>query len=94
MDIRVDTFTQMSSFFSNNNGSITPATRPPGYIALTLRYGWNDIMQSRYSLAIYAKNLLDRVYYEAGYTEGAAGRFNTVIPAEPRTIGAELTATF
>jgi iron complex outermembrane recepter protein len=94
MDLRVDLFTQSSSFFSNNNGSITPDTRLPGYTSVALRYGWNNIMQSRFSFDIYAKNLLDRVYYQAGYTEGASGGFNTVIPAEPRTIGAELTATF
>jgi len=94
MDIRADLFTQSSSFFSNNDGSITPDTRLPGYTSMALRYGWNNIMQSRFSFDIYAKNLLDRVYYQAGYTEGASGGFNTVIPAEPRTVAAELTATF
>ncbi len=94
MDLRVDTFTQSSSFFFKNNGSITPDTRLPGYTSVALRFGWNNIMQSRFSLAVYAKNLLDRVYYQAGYTEGASGGFNTVIPAEPRTVGAQLTATF
>jgi iron complex outermembrane receptor protein len=92
--LRGDTFSQTSSFFSNNNYSITPGTQIKGYTTVSLRLSWNEIMGSKVSAGVYAKNLLNRGYYQAGYVEGASGGFNTVIPGEPQTFGAELSVKF
>lgn len=94
MHVRADAFGQTSSYFSNNNFSITPGTKIKGYHTVALRLGWEEIMGSKVSAAIYAKNLFNKKYYQAGYVEGAAGGFNTVIPGEPQMIGAELSAKF
>jgi iron complex outermembrane receptor protein len=94
MHFRVDSFSQTSSYFSNNDHSITPGTRIKGYTTVAARLSWNEIMGSGVSLGVYAKNLFDRKYYQAGYVEGASGGFNTVIPGEPQTFGAELTMKF
>lgn len=92
--LRGDAFGQTSTFFSNNNYSITPGTKIRGYNTVALRLSWDDILGSGLSGAVYAKNLLDETYYQAGYVEGAAGGFNTVIPGEPRTVAAEVTFRF
>ena len=94
LHLRTDIFGQTHSFFSSTAGSITPHTELPGYATVALRLGWNQIMRSNISAAIYVKNLFDKVYYQSGYTEGASGGFNTVIIGEPRTIAAEVTAKF
>jgi|UniRef100_UPI0035CAE094 iron complex outermembrane receptor protein len=92
--LRADSFSQTSSYFSNNNESITPGTKVKGYTTIALRLGIEDIAGSRFSASVYAKNLLNRIYYQAGYVEGNSGGFNTVIVGEPRTIGGELTFKF
>ena len=92
--LRGDTFSQSSTFFSSNNYSITPGTKLPGYTTVAARISWNEIMGSKFSLAVYAKNLLDKGYYQAGYVEGASGGFNTAIPGEPQTFGAEISVKF
>jgi iron complex outermembrane recepter protein len=94
MHLRTDVFGQTYSYFSNNNYSITPDTQLPGYATVDLRLSLNHIKGSNVSAAIYAKNLFDKVYYQAGYTEGASGGFNTAIVGEPRTIIGEISATF
>jgi iron complex outermembrane receptor protein len=94
MHVRTDMFGQTDSFFSNNNYSITPDTRLPGYATVSLRLSLNNIKGSNVSAALYAKNLFDKVYYQSGYTEGASGGFNTTIVGEPRTIAGEISAKF
>jgi len=91
---RMDSYSQTYSYFSNNEFSITPGTRIKGYTTVAARLSWNEIMGSDVSLGVYAKNLFKEKYYQAGYVEGAAGGFNTVIPGEPQTFGAELTMKF
>lgn len=92
--LRGDSFSQTSSFFSNNNYSITPGTKLKGYTTVAARLSWNDIMGSRLSVGVYAKNLFDRQYFASGYVLGASGGVNTAIPGEPQTFGAEATLKF
>ena len=92
--LRTDVFGQTHTHFSNNEGSITPRTRLPGYVTVDVRLSWNDVMGSKFSAAVYAKNLLDKLYYNSGYVEGGAGGFNTAIWGEPQTFGAEVTYRF
>lgn len=92
--LRTDVFGQTKTYFSNNEGSITPRTQLPGYATVDMRLSWNEIKGSGFSAAVYAKNLLDKLYYNSGYVEGASGGFNTAIWGEPQTFGAEVTFRF
>lgn len=94
MSLRGDVFGQTSTFFSSNSGSITPRTKLPGYTTANVRFSWNEIMQSGFSLGVFVKNVFDKLYYQSGYVEGASGGFNTAIWGEPRTFGAEITFKF
>lgn len=89
-----DTFGQTSSYFSSNANSITPETKLPGYTVTNVRLSWNEIMGSKFSAAVYVKNVFDKLYYSSGYQEGASGGFNTALWGEPRTVAGELTFKF
>jgi iron complex outermembrane receptor protein len=92
--LRADSFSQSHSFFSNNNGNLTPDTRIKGYTTVQLRLSWDNIMGSKFSAGVYVKNLTDKLYYSSGYVEGASGGFNTVIVGEPRTVAGEISVKF
>ncbi|MBV1689024.1 TonB-dependent receptor [Novosphingobium sp. G106] len=94
VNLRTDVFGQTKTYFSNNEGSITPRTQLPGYVTVDMRLSWDNVAGSNFTIAAYAKNLLDKLYYNSGYVEGASGGFNTAIWGEPRTFGAEITYKF
>jgi len=94
MHIRADLYKQTKTYFSSNDGSVTPATSLKGYTTINLRYSWNDIMNSKFSLAFYVQNVADKLYYISGYAMGAAGGYNTAYPGAPRTFGGELSVKF
>jgi iron complex outermembrane receptor protein len=89
-----DLYKQSSSYFSSNEGSVTPGTKLKGYTTVNARLSWNNVMQSKFSAAIYVKNLFDKLYYVSGYAMGAAGGYNTAYPGEPRTIAGEVSVKF
>jgi iron complex outermembrane receptor protein len=59
-----------------------------------MRFSWKEIMQSKASAALYARNLAGKVYHISGYALGASAGVNTWYPGEPRTIGVELSVKF
>ena len=89
-----DYYAQSHTFFSSAEGSITPGTRLKGYDIANMRLSWNNILQSKFSAAVYAKNLFDKFYYASGYALGAAGGYNTAYPGAPRTVAAEVSVKF
>jgi iron complex outermembrane receptor protein len=89
-----DVYAQTHTFFSSAEGSITPGTRLDGYANMNMRLSWNNVMDSKFSVAVYAKNLFDKFYYASGYALGAAGGYNTAYPGAPRTIAAEMSVKF
>jgi iron complex outermembrane receptor protein len=89
-----DVYAQTHTFFSSAEGSITPGTRLKGYEILNLRLSWDDILGSKFSAAVFAKNVLDKFYYASGYALGAAGGYNTAYPGAPRTVAAEVSVKF
>jgi iron complex outermembrane receptor protein len=89
-----DVYGQTSSYFSSNDGSVTPGTRLPGYTTVNMRLSWNNIMRSKVSAAVYVKNLTDRLYYVSGYALGASAGVNTAYPGAPRTVAAEVSVKF
>ncbi len=94
MNLRADSFSQTSTYFASNSGSIDPRVQILGYTTVNVRYSWTEIFNSKVSAGLYLKNALNRFYYQSGYVEGASGGFNTAIPGEPRTFGAELSVKF
>lgn len=89
-----DVYTQSRTFFSNNNGSVTPGTELAGYTIANVRLSWNNIMGSKFSAAVYVKNLFDKLHYVSGYAMGAAGGYNTAYPGTPRSVGGEISVKF
>ena len=94
MDLRTDFYDQSQTFFSSTNGTSTPGTSLDGYSTIGMRFSWKEIMQSKASAALYARNLADKVYHISGYALGASAGVNTWYPGEPRTIGVELSVKF
>ena len=92
--LRGDVFGQTKTFFSSNARSITPRTQLPGYVRADVRLSWNEIYGSKVSIAGYVKNVANKFYYASGYVEGASGGFNTALPGQPRTFGAEASIKF
>jgi iron complex outermembrane receptor protein len=94
MILHGEVYSQSKSFFSNNNGSVTPGTELAAYTTASARLSWNNIMQSKFSAGVYVKNLFDKFHYVSGFAMGAAGGYNTAYPGAPRTFGAELSVKF
>lgn len=65
--MRSSGYAQTYTYFSNNNGTITPDTRLPGYGLLNMRYDWNQVFGSKLSAGAFVKNLIDRQYYTGGF---------------------------
>lgn len=94
MNLRADLYSQTGLYFSNNDSTITPDTRIPGYGLVNMRYDWADILGSRFSLAAYVKNLADKEYYTGGFALSASLGVNSVSVGTPRMFGAELSYDF
>ena len=89
-----EVYSQTHTYFSSNNGSVTPGTELGGYTNVNMRLSWNDIMQSKVSAGVYVKNLMNKLYYVSGFAMGAAGGYNTAYPGAPRTVAAEISVKF
>jgi iron complex outermembrane receptor protein len=94
MDVRADLYAQTYTYFSNNNDTITPDTRIPGYGLINMRYEWNGVFRSKFSLAAFVKNLADREYYTGGFALTASLGVNGVSVGQPRMFGGEFTYAF
>jgi iron complex outermembrane receptor protein len=94
MTFRSDIYYQTTQYFSSLASSISPGVKLPEYALLNLRYDWRQMFGKNISLGLFAKNLLDRRYYEGGFALGPDVGFNTALPGAPRTYGAELNYTF
>jgi len=94
MTMHADTYVQTDEFFSNFYYTATPGTRFSGYSVTNLRYDWTSIMNSRFSLGLFMKNVFDRHYFIGGFAVGPDVGVETVIPGMPRTFGGELTFKF
>jgi iron complex outermembrane receptor protein len=94
MDLRADLYGQTGFYFSNNDSSITPNTRLPGYGLVNLRYDWNGVLGSKFSLAAFVRNLADKEYYTGGFSLSASLGVNSASVGTPRMFGAELSYDF
>jgi iron complex outermembrane receptor protein len=94
MDVRTDLYAQTGMYFSNNNDTITPDTRIPGYGLVNMRYDWREIRGSKFSAAAFVKNLTDKEYYTGGFALSASLGVNSVAVGTPQMFGAELSYEF
>jgi iron complex outermembrane receptor protein len=89
-----EVYSQTSTYFSSNNGSVTPGTELPGYTIVNMRLSWNNIRGTKASAAIYVKNIANDLYYVSGYALGASAGVNTAYPGAPRTLAGEVSMKF
>jgi len=94
ISLRGEVYAQTGQYFSNAANSIAPGTRLPGYALVNSRLGWDDILGSPLSGAVFAKNLFDKTYFAGGMTLAAALGHNAAAVGEPRTYGVELSVKF
>jgi len=94
MSLRGEVYSQSAQYFSNAAGSVAPGTRLPGYTLVNARLGWNDVMGSGFSAALFGRNLTKKAYFTGGMTLAAALGHNAAAVGEPRTYGLELSFRF
>jgi iron complex outermembrane receptor protein len=80
------------SFADINLGE--PGNNGPGYGLLDLRVGWENIADRHVDLAVYAKNLTNKVYELNASDDTAQFGFVSRQYGDPRTLGVELRYTF
>jgi iron complex outermembrane recepter protein len=94
MRVRADLYGQTEQYFSNNNATIIPGARLPGYGLINMRYDWSHMFGSGLSLGIFAKNLANRGYYVGGLAQGSSLGVNAATVGVPRMYGLELNYSF
>ena len=94
LKLRGEVYAQTGQYFSNNNGSITPGTRLPGYALVNMRLDWTKIAGSGVSAGVFATNLTNKAYYVGGLSQGASLGESAAAPGRPRMYGIELKADF
>jgi len=94
MSLRGEVYSQSAQYFSNAAASVAPGTRLPGYTLVNARLGWNDVMGSGFSAALWGRNLTKKAYFTGGMTLAAALGHNAAAVGEPRTYGLELSVKF
>jgi iron complex outermembrane receptor protein len=90
MRLRADLYGQTEQYFSNNNATIIPGTRLPGYGLVNLRFDWSQLFGSGFSLGIFAKNVANRGYYVGGLAQGSSLGVNAATVGVPRMYGLEI----
>lgn len=94
LKLRGEVYAQTGQYFSNNDSSITPGTKLPGYALVNARLDWSRISGSNISAALFASNLTNKPYYVGGLSQGASLGENAAAPGRPRMYGVELKAEF
>ena len=76
-----------------NANTPTLVSVDPAYWLLNARFDWKNILARNVDLGIFATNLLDKDYVQAGYPIPQVG-FQATTYGEPRMFGASLTLHF
>lgn len=66
----------------------------PGYKLLSGRIEWRDILGKNVDLALWGKNLTDKVYRQGGGSQGGTTGISNGVYGEPRTYGVEAKVRF
>jgi iron complex outermembrane recepter protein len=91
---RGDVYAQTGQYFSNNDSSITPGTRVPGYSLINMRADWTEVMGSGFSIGAFVRNLTNKSYFVGGLSQGASLGENAAAPGRPRMYGVEASFKF
>lgn len=91
ISLRGEIYAQSEQFFSNTYDSLGPGTRLDGYELLSARLDWKEIVGTKFSAALFGKNLSDEEYFVGGMTLASALGHNAAAVGEPRTYGLELS---
>jgi iron complex outermembrane recepter protein len=91
LSLRAEVYAQTEQYFSNAAASIAPGTELPGYELINARLNWSDIFGSKFSAALFGKNLSDETYFVGGMTLASALGHNAAAVGEPRTYGLEMS---
>ena len=94
LKLRGEVYAQTEQYFSNNDGSITPGTKLPGYALVNMRLDWTKISGSGISAGVFVSNLTNKAYYVGGLSQGASLGENAAAPGRPRMYGFDLKAEF
>jgi iron complex outermembrane receptor protein len=94
LQLRGEVYAQSAQYFSNNDGSITPGTKLPGYALVNMRLDWLRIAGSNISAGAFVSNLTNKAYYVGGLSQGASLGESAAAPGRPRMYGIELKAEF
>jgi iron complex outermembrane receptor protein len=92
LQAHVDLYVQSKQFYSNTtdpNGAILPS-----YGLVNGKLTLAEIAGSRASVGVYVRNLLNKAYYIGGASNTKTLGYDSVVPGEPRMIGAELHYDF
>lgn len=87
-------YAQDSWYYANTAASNAPGTEIDGYELINIRAEWANIFDSKFNVAVFGRNLSEEEYFAGGNSNAATGGFNSVIPGEPRTYGAEFYYNF
>ena len=94
LKLRGEVYAQTNQYFSNNDASITPGTKLPGYALVNMRLDWTKIAGSGISAGAFITNLTNKAYYVGGLSQGASLGESAAAPGRPRMYGLELKAEF
>ena len=102
--VRQDLYSQSSFYYSNlaasvnvppnGIGSLDPNTKIGGYTLLNATIEWNNIAGSRFHVAAYVTNILNRQYEVGGLGLGAVVGVDSVILGTPRMERLEVGLSF
>ena len=94
LSLRGELYAQTSQYFSNQNNTLSPNTRLPGYGLLNFRFDWRHFVGTDATLSAFIKNATDKTYFVGGVAQGAVFGINTALPGLPRMYGLELRYDF
>jgi iron complex outermembrane receptor protein len=94
LKLHVDVYGQTKMEFSNVGATLAPFTTIPGYSLTNARLSWSNLMGSRVTAALFARNLFNKEYFSGGNAVGPSLGINTSVPGAPRMYGAELSVEF
>jgi len=78
----------------NGIGPLDPNTKIGGYTLLNARVEWNNIVGSKFHVAVYVRNMLNKQYAVGGLGLGAAVGLDAVVLGTPRMAGLEVGLVF
>jgi iron complex outermembrane receptor protein len=78
----------------NGIGPLDPNTKIAGYTLLNARVEWNDIAGSKFHVAAYVRNMLNKQYEVGGLGLGAVVGVDSVILGTPRMAALEFGLRF